>query len=320
MAAGDVSGALIEAQPAANAVSLAVPTPKVGTELLGEPTLTLTYSGTAANPDGRVYAQIVDNASHLVLGNQVTPIPVTLDSASHTLVVPLEAVAADVTAGKTYTLQITDGTSVYFAARQPGVINFSAIKLSVPTVAPGAAQVIPASQVIPPKPKPGCPLATGRLAGSSLGPVTLGMTRKRARKAMRFSSTHGRRWVDYFCLTPIGVRVGYASPALLRPFSAGVRHRLGGRAALVLTSNRFYGLSGVRPGAKIASVKRHLRVGRAYRVGANTWYVLSGRRANGILKVRHGVVQEIGIATRTISGTRAQRLRFLRGFSALGAG
>ena len=46
-----------------------------GTELLGEPTLTLNYSGTAANPDGRLYAQILSNANGLVLGNQVTPLP-----------------------------------------------------------------------------------------------------------------------------------------------------------------------------------------------------------------------------------------------------
>ena len=94
--------------------------PSAGTELLGEPTLTLNYSGTASNPDDRLYAQILSNANGLVLGNQVTPIPVTLDGQAHSLTIPMEAVAADAGPGSTYTLQITDGTTVYFAARNAG--------------------------------------------------------------------------------------------------------------------------------------------------------------------------------------------------------
>ena len=106
--------------------------------MLGEPTLTLSYSGTAADADGRVYAQIISNANGLVLGNQVTPIPVTLDGQAHTLTIPLEAVAADVAPGSTYTLQITDGTSVYFAARSAGLVDLSRRSRSAcPTVAAG---------------------------------------------------------------------------------------------------------------------------------------------------------------------------------------
>ena len=60
------------------------------------------------------------DANGLVLGNQVTPIPVTLDGQAHTVTIPLEAIAADAAAGSTYTLQITDGTTVYFAARSAG--------------------------------------------------------------------------------------------------------------------------------------------------------------------------------------------------------
>jgi len=139
---GDTSGELIVASHAANAVNVPLNTPAPGTELLGEPTLTLNYSGTAANPDGRLYAQILSNANGLVLGNQVTPLPVTLDGASHSLTIPLEGVAADASAGSTYTLQITDGTSVYFAARSAGLVNLSHIAVSVPTVATGASSVV----------------------------------------------------------------------------------------------------------------------------------------------------------------------------------
>ena len=142
LAVGDTSGALIAASRAANAVNVALATPAAGTEMVGEPTLTLDYSGTATNPDGRLYAQIISNSNGLVLGNQVTPIPVTLDGQAHTLTIPLEAVAADVGTSSSYTLQITDGTSVYFAARTAGAVDLSSISVSVPTVAAGSSQVV----------------------------------------------------------------------------------------------------------------------------------------------------------------------------------
>jgi ABC-2 type transport system ATP-binding protein len=316
MVAGDFSGALIEAQPAANALNIDIPTPRTGTELLGEPTLTFTYKGTAANSDGRVYAQIVDNASHLVLGNQVTPIPVTLDGATHTATLPLEAVAADVTAGKTYTLQITDGTSVYFAARQPGIVTFSSVHLTIPTVASGtsAGTVVKPPTTSPSSGRAACPVATGRLAGRKLGAVALGMTRRKVRSILQLNDRRGRATMDYFCLTPVGIRVGYASAALARSLPRRARSGVRGRAVLLLTGNRHYALDGIRPGMSLGKARRHAPLGRGFRIGVNTWYLVGGRLADGILKVRRGTVEEIGLADRPLTRGRAQQLRFLTAF------
>jgi hypothetical protein len=84
---------------------------------------------------------------------------------------------------------------------------------------------------------------------------------------------------------------------------------------LALTANRFYALRGVRPGTRLATVARHLRVGRSFHVGRNTWYLTAGRRIRGVLKVRHGVIEEIGVAWTRLTRTRAQGRRFLRSFS-----
>ncbi len=138
----DTSGQLILASRAANAVNVPVPTPAAETQMLGEPTLTLDYSGTATNSDGRLYAQILSGANGQTLGNQVTPIAVTLDGAAHTVTLPLEAVAADAAPGSTYSLQITDGSSVYFAAHSAGLVTLSHIALSIPTVASGASSAL----------------------------------------------------------------------------------------------------------------------------------------------------------------------------------
>ena len=66
---------------AANAVNVTIDGGSRASLVVGAPHVTLTYQGTV--PPGaaptRVFAQIVDGSTGLVLGNQVTPIDVTLD-------------------------------------------------------------------------------------------------------------------------------------------------------------------------------------------------------------------------------------------------
>ena len=92
------SGSLIAATPAANAVEVALPAATGNAHVIGEPTLKLTYSGTAVPAQTHVYAQLVDGTGHVV-GNQATPIAVTLDGAQHTMQRPLEAIASEAVAG-----------------------------------------------------------------------------------------------------------------------------------------------------------------------------------------------------------------------------
>ncbi len=160
----------------------------------------------------------------------------------------------------------------------------------------------------------GCPRATGRLSGRGLGLVRLGMTRRQARRAYAHSSNRGRRYEDFFCLSPIGVRVGYASPKLLRALPRRDRGRVRGRVVWASTSSPFYSVRGVRPGARIAAAGRALHTGRRFHVGRNFWYFAPNGASMALLKVRRGVVEEIGIADRRFTrGRRAQRA-FLRSF------
>ena len=308
MAAGDTSGALIEAQPAANALNMDIATPATGTLMLGEPTLTLSYSGTAADSDARAYAQIVDNASNLVLGNQVTPIPLTLDGATHTTTLPLEGVAADVADGKAYKLQIVAGTSVYFAARQPASVNFSSIGLTIPTVAAGAAQ-----PVSPPS-AASCPAAKGRLSKRSLGPAKLGAKRKQVRRALRGSHRKGSNHVDTFCLNPNGIRVGFARSKVLRHAPRATKRHLRGRSVIVISSNGRYRLRGVHPGTSLKSAKRKLHLRGAIRVGKDRWFFSRNGRTNAVIRADGGTVAEVGIANRKLTGKKHQQRRFLKSF------
>ena len=126
------SGGLIAATPAANAVEVALPAATGAAHVLGEPTLKLSYSGTAVvGPATHVYAQIVDSGGRVV-GNQATPIPVTLDGAVHSIERPLEAIAAEAKAGSGYKLQITPATTLYTPQRSAGAITFARIEISLP--------------------------------------------------------------------------------------------------------------------------------------------------------------------------------------------
>ena len=84
---------------------------------------------------------------------------------------------------------------------------------------------------------------------------------------------------------------------------------------LALTANRRYALHGVRPGTKLSKVKRKLHVGRHYTVGRNTWYLVPNGSSHGILKVRHGIIQEVGIADKQLTSRGYKKnFRFLNSF------
>ncbi len=96
----------------------------------------MTYSGTAApgTRPTRVFAQLVDPATGIVLNNQITPIPVTLDGRSHTVTVPLETVGYTANAGTSLELQLVATTVAYITPRLGGTIHFARVTVVLPTV------------------------------------------------------------------------------------------------------------------------------------------------------------------------------------------
>lgn len=134
--AGLVAG--ITPAPATNAVTVAIDptTSPVGSFALGAPVLRFTYAGTV--PPGerptRVFAQIVDPGSGTVVGNQVTPIPVTLDGAEHEAEADLEIVAHRLVEGARLELQLVATTTAYATPRLGGEITFRSIEIGLPVV------------------------------------------------------------------------------------------------------------------------------------------------------------------------------------------
>jgi uncharacterized protein len=185
--------------------------------------------------------------------------------------------------------------------------------VELPLISAQTQQSVP----VAPKTPLGCPTASGRLSGNTLGPARLGMTRAQVRKAFpdnSTSSTRGRAYMDFFCLSQSGIRVGFPSASLLRSLRRSERSKFNGHVILELTANRTYALRGVRVGASVKAVARRLHASPAYKVGLNTWYLTPNGSSRGLLKSRHGKVEEIGIASKQLTGSRAAIRRFLRGF------
>jgi dienelactone hydrolase len=160
-----------------------------------------------------------------------------------------------------------------------------------------------------------CARPSGLLGTQSLGPIRLGMTRRQARSHFARSSTRGHRYEDFFCPARRGIRVGYASPALTRHLSPREGRLVAGRVVIVLTASHHFALRGVRVGTRVARVMHRLHPQRPYLVGRNRWYVVPDGSGRGILKVQHGIIDEIGIANRSLISSRSAGRRFFRSFS-----
>ncbi len=107
------------------------------TLVLGAPLLELTYRLEGVEPGDRpvrVFAQLVDDATGTVVGNQNTPVPLRDVAGEHRIEVPLEQVVLSLEPGEAVTLQIV-ATSVSFGEpRLGGTARFSEIDLELPVV------------------------------------------------------------------------------------------------------------------------------------------------------------------------------------------
>jgi ABC-2 type transport system ATP-binding protein len=73
-----------------------------------------------------------------VLGNQVTPIPVTLNGKTQTITTPLNMIAATLQPGQTVTLQLVASSADFATIRALGALTVSSMTLSLPTADPSA--------------------------------------------------------------------------------------------------------------------------------------------------------------------------------------
>jgi hypothetical protein len=204
-------------------------------------------------------------------------------------------------ASASYTVQTIDEGNVLTCAVTAansggsGVKTSTGVSVSVPSVAK-------------------CPAATGTVSGDALGLVRLGMTRAQAKRAYARSSSRGDADQLFFCLTPIGVRVGFGSPTLRESVPRARRRELAIRVVWISTASAHYAIDGIRPGATVSAAAAKLRLGKVFAIGRNDWYLAPDGPVTAVFKARHGVIEELGIASRAVTDGREAQRFFLASF------
>jgi ABC-2 type transport system ATP-binding protein len=132
--AGVTSGTLIAATPAIPgfALELTFPPAPRAAQLVGAPRVTLRYRGTASEPATFLYAQVMDVTRNLIVGNQVTPLPVLLDGRSRSVTRLLEPIAAAARPGSRYRVQLIAATNVYSPQRAAGTVRIDSAEAILP--------------------------------------------------------------------------------------------------------------------------------------------------------------------------------------------
>jgi hypothetical protein len=159
-----------------------------------------------------------------------------------------------------------------------------------------------------------CPAASGKLSGDRLGLLRLGMTRAQAVHAFAHSSTRGKRYEVFFCLTPRGVRVGIASPKLGKTLSKSER-KIVGHVIWASTSSFYYSVHGVRCDTTVVAAAKRLKLTGPFHVGKNYWYLAPNGASTAVFKVRHGIIEEIGIGSKQLTKGHKAQVAFLTSFS-----
>jgi hypothetical protein len=80
------------------------------------------------------------------------------------------------------------------------------------------------------------------------------------------------------------------------------------------TAYAFYSLDGVRPGATVAAAGKLLKLTGPFHIGKNYWYLAPNGSSTGVLKVRHGIVEEIGIGDKQLTQGHQAQVVFLNSF------
>jgi len=142
----DDSGEYIEGSPGFNAVDFDISPPSTSVETLFDPQLTLTYEGTASEPQAPIFAQLLDTlddvagepgvAERVALDGQVTPISLTLDGRRHTITVPLNTVVWNLTPSSRLELDLEGASNLYVEHPPTGQVQLIA-HLIWPTSVPG---------------------------------------------------------------------------------------------------------------------------------------------------------------------------------------
>ncbi|BBX69284.1 CocE/NonD family hydrolase [Mycolicibacterium psychrotolerans] len=135
----DLPYSLGDGSVATNAVSIDLNNPASGeANVVGAPHVVINYSGLGTSR--HIYAQVVDKSTGLVVGNIVSPIPVTLNGRDQTVEIDLEDIAYTMTPHSELELQIFTTATPFLNLTQFGFVHIDSVEVSLPTTSKGSNQ------------------------------------------------------------------------------------------------------------------------------------------------------------------------------------
>lgn len=124
---------------ATNAVTIKLNNPASGeANVVGAPHVVIDYSGLGTSR--HIYAQVVDKTTGLVVGNIVSPVPVTLNGRDQQVEIDLEDIAYTMTPDSDLELQIFTTATPFLNLTQFGFVNIKSVEVSLPTTSQGTNQ------------------------------------------------------------------------------------------------------------------------------------------------------------------------------------
>lgn len=124
---------------ATNAVTIALTNPDEGVaNVVGAPHVVINYSGLGSSR--HIYAQVVDKSTGLVVGNIVSPVPVTLNGRDQVAEIDLEDIAYTMTPGSELELQIFTTATPFLNFTQFGFVHIDSVEVTLPTTTKGVNQ------------------------------------------------------------------------------------------------------------------------------------------------------------------------------------
>ncbi|HEV2058931.1 MAG TPA: alpha/beta fold hydrolase, partial [Solirubrobacteraceae bacterium] len=127
-------GPLVLETPALSRLEFVYDAPPAAADVVGEPTISLSYRGRALPASTFVYAQVVDARMQRVVGGQVTPIPVVLDGRQRTVKRKLEAIALRAHPSSDLRLRLLPSTALYGPQRSTGSVASLSVTSTLPIV------------------------------------------------------------------------------------------------------------------------------------------------------------------------------------------
>ena len=123
---------------ATNAVTIPLANPTGDANVVGAPHVVINYSGLGSSR--HIYAQVVDKSTGLVVGNIVSPVPVTLNGRDQVAEIDLEDIAYTMTPDSELELQIFTTATPFLNFTQFGFVHIDSVEVTLPTTSAGVNQ------------------------------------------------------------------------------------------------------------------------------------------------------------------------------------